>query len=149
MGTSKYPFCGWCTIAFQTRDAAARSAKRFAVGDAEQQKGMLQSLRHRMIHEIKEAQDLFPDDWITNGTKKEIRMALRLLITEVGHIKSLRPSGRSAAGEEDGAEKKKKAHNQLAALAGQQRRTSKRIRCEESLAQQCSALELAASLLWQ
>ena len=58
-----------------------------------------------MIHEIKEAQDLFPDDWITNGTKKEIRMALRLLKNEVGQTKSLRPSGRSAAGEEDGAEK--------------------------------------------
>ena len=146
---NKVPFCGWCNIAFQTHDAAARSAKRFAVGDAEQQKGMLQSLRHRMIHEIKEAQDLFPDDWITNGTKKEIRMALRLLKNEVGQTKSLRPSGRSAAGEEDGAEKKKKTQNQLAALAGQLRRTSKRIRCEESLAQQCSALELAASLLWQ
>ena len=102
-----------------------------------------------MIHEIKEAQDLFPDDWITNGTKKEIRMALRLRKNEVGQTKSLRPSGRSAAGEEDGADKKKKTHNQLAALAGQLRRTSKRIRCEESLAQQCSALELAASLLWQ
>ena len=61
-----------------------------------------------MIHEIKEAQYLFPDDWITNGTKKEIRMALRLLKNEIGHITSLRPSGRSAAGEEDGAEKKKK-----------------------------------------
>ena len=136
---------------FRSQTVQARSESKYNLSDVQQQANVHLSLRHRVIHEIKSAQDEVPESSGRRTKWAYNKHYLKALQGAVGKARALRGSGRDVADDDEGEEKKteKKTPNHVVALAGQLHRTCARISCEPGFEHECKTLTLLASMLWQ